>query len=201
MDATARGVLQSIVFSCVGVTAAALIALGQSVPQLHDDVFRLIGYGALTAVMLGLLRADWVGKAMLLACAIVPVKLMWRPAQPPGGGAGPFRELLDDLVGGLVWGFGVLAIALAFHALARRGWRFGKFLVVGPLLGLLLMALVPLDRVVDLSQAVSRQELLYAFWLGVIAGDGAGFGAEVYDLLSPPRADGGAGSSPAEEAA
>ena len=74
-------------------------------------------------------------------------------------------------------------VALIFDRLAERNYRFGKFLLVGPLLGGVYLAATPVAGLgAHGPQAVLRSLLLNTL-LGIVIGDGVGLGVELADLL------------------
>jgi hypothetical protein len=80
-------------------------------------------------------------------------------------------------------GAGVFLAALIFDRLAELGYSVGKFLLLGPLVGAVYMATTPLaglSNVLDLDVVTTLWLFTY---LGIVIGDGAGFGVEVVDLL------------------
>ena len=79
---------------------------------------------------------------------------------------------------------GALVTSVLFDALARYGIRFGKFLVLGPLLAGLYVALTPLAEMRRLDGTEQQVTLLRWAFLGVLIGDSAGLGVEVADLLA-----------------
>ena len=207
MAPTTKELVQRFLFAVGGVAAAWLIVFGRHLSSVRPDVLALIPLGLLLAAMLSLVRLGWMRSALVLALAIVPFRLAYRspsdetqqvmswnfePGNPLGWlltrlhvGPSLLQEWMTDIVGGLVLGVGVLAIALLYHGLSRQGWRFGKFLVVGPLLGGLYVAMIPIEQFEQVVEAVTGDRLLLGFYIRMVVGDGAGFGAELYDLLSP----------------
>ena len=199
--------MSRFIFALLGVAAATVVAFFRHLEQLHDEAPTIVSVGVLLAIMLATIRVGWHGRALVLAMLLIPLRLSLK--RLPGGaeampadsfGAVHFlppglREFGVDLLGGLALGLGVFAIALLYDALAERGWRFGKFLVLGPMLGLLQVALVPMAQTLELAPSVTFPQLLTAFYVGVVVGDGAGFGAEALELAIEPDPD------PEEEAA
>ena len=85
----------------------------------------------------------------------------------------------------VVVGAGVFLAALIFDRLAALGYSVGKFLLLGPLVGAVYLASTPLaglSNVLDLDVVTTMWLFTY---LGIVIGDGAGFGVEVVDLLDP----------------
>lgn len=198
-------------FALLGVAAATAVAFFRHLEQLYEQAPQIVAVGLLLAAMLATIRIGWYGRALAIAMLLVPLRLSLTrlpasagevPTQALASAVAPMhalpgsvRELAADLFGGLALGLGLFAIALVYDALARRGWRFGKFLVLGPLLGVLQVAMVPMQQTLEMVPSVSFTQLLTAFYVGVVVGDGAGFGAEVFELTIEPEVE------PEEEAA
>lgn len=193
--------MSRFVFALLGVAAATVVAFFRHLEQLHDEAPTIVSVGVLLSIMLATIRVGWHGRALVLAILLIPLRLSLK--RLPGGvdaipadslGAVHFlppglREFGVDLLGGLALGLGVFAIALLYDALAERGWRFGKFLVLGPMLGVLQVALVPMAQTLEFAPSVTFPQLLTAFYVGVVVGDGAGFGAEALELAIEPDPD------------
>jgi hypothetical protein len=157
----------------LGGFGAGLIAFRLSVFDPGHVAFHVLTLGALTAGVLALMRSGAPGQAAALAAAFAL-----------------FRFGLVERVGwlsaasGIVIGVGVLLVAWIFDLLAPR-LRFGKFLILGPLLGGLLLAVTPLMEFQRLMPLASTTALLQYAFLGVVLGDGVGLGVEIADLLLP----------------
>lgn len=197
MDPSSRSVLNGTLFGFVGVIAAVLVAFGRSMLSMPYELWMLIPVGLLTAIMLAMVRAGWIRRAMMLAFAVAPIRYLITNSETVSASSDRLiswipvtsarvAEFVGDIVGGLVLGFSVFAVAIFFNEMDRRGWKFGKFLLVGPMLGFLWVGLVPLEQIAQMAHSVSRQDLFYGFFHGVIVGDGVGLGAELYNMLSPP---------------
>lgn len=75
---------------------------------------------------------------------------------------------------------GVLLVALLYHLLAERGYRFGKFLLVGPLLAGVYMAATAAAAATIPGPAILS--LWLNLLLGVVIGDAVGLGLEISEL-------------------
>jgi hypothetical protein len=84
---------------------------------------------------------------------------------------------------GALFGLGMLVVAEIYDELARSGFRFGKFLVVGPLLGGVALAVAPIGHYEDLIVFDSLRPLLLQLFMGVVVGDGVGLGIELAELI------------------
>jgi len=135
--------------------------------------FQCLTVGMLTAGIVTLLRSPRPRLAVVLAAAFALFKLGlirtegWVPA-----------------ASGLVLAGGILLSAWIFDLLARRGMPFGKFLVLGPLLGGVFFAVTPLARFHTLTATGSMRVLLYNVLVGLVIGNGVGFGVELAELVA-----------------
>ena len=75
-------------------------------------------------------------------------------------------------------GFAACLAAVVFHQLAERGYRFGKFLITGPMMGGFWMAATPIFLLGGEAHERLLAEFLMNAFLGLVVGDGAGFGVE-----------------------
>jgi len=128
---------------------------------------------ALLSAVLALLRAERQGAALLVVAAWVLFKLGL--VQSAGW---------TVAAAGLVLGGGVFVSALIVDLLARHGVAFGKFLALGLLVGGVMVAFTPLARFHELTQATALRELARGFVVGLVVGNGVGFGAEIADLFA-----------------
>lgn len=84
---------------------------------------------------------------------------------------------------GIILAAGIYLLALIFDMLGQRGVAFGKFLIVGPLLGALYVALTPLAEYHFLTTNGVTRTLMSRALLGLIVGDAVGFGVEAVELF------------------
>jgi hypothetical protein len=75
-------------------------------------------------------------------------------------------------------GLGACLAAVVFHQLAERGYRFGKFLITGPMMGGIWVAATPVFLLGGEAHDRLLAEFLMSAFLGLLVGDGAGFGVE-----------------------
>ena len=170
-------ILERFLLGLLGAFSAGLLAFQWRTIDPQDPAFSCITVGALAAGILALLRSDRPLQAVGLAAAFAL-----------------FRLGLVEAVGwvpacaGIVLATGILVVGLIFDMLARRGVRFGKFLVVGPLIGGLFLAAAPLLEFHTLTSVGASHTLLQYAFLGVVLGDGVGLGVEIADLLARAQA-------------
>ena len=133
--------------------------------------FQCVTVGALTAALLALVRVSRHGAALLLVVAF-------------GLARYGFAESVGWLPGtsGFLLAGGIYLVAVIFDLLARGGLVLGKFLLVGPLIGGLYLALTPITDFHTLTSDDVIRTLLLRFLVGMILGDGAGLGVELADL-------------------
>ena len=161
------------------LTAAAFgyATFGERILSPRQDGFECVVLGALTAAMLAL-----VGKGRLVeAIVLIPAYAWLRIAFAQGAG---FRVALSALLVAA----GAFLVALIFDHLRKHGVRFGKFLVTGPLLGGVFLAVAPLSQFDLLNAYDSIDPLMVQLFVGIVIGDGAGLGVEIADLLFRARA-------------
>lgn len=155
--------------ACIG---AGYLAFRGAIFRADTEAFQVLTVGALAAAILALGRSGRWLHAMAVAVGYGIFKLGW--------------IRLDGWVSassGMVLGFGLVCVTLIFEILARKGLYFGKFLVVGPLVGGVFLAVAPLEAFRDFALVDASREYLRFAFLGVVIGDGVGFGVEVADLL------------------
>jgi hypothetical protein len=133
--------------------------------------FQCITVGALTAGMLAAVRLSRHDLAVLLIVVFGMGRF---------GLAGSEGWLFA--FSGFLLAAGVYLSALIFDLLARKGLAFGKFLILGPLLGGIYVALVPLVQFYTLTSNEVVRALMIHLLLGLIIGDGAGLGVEIAEL-------------------
>jgi hypothetical protein len=122
--------------------------------------------------MLALVRKGRTVEGALLIPAYTGLRLAF--AQSGGWRIGTSALLLAA---------GVFLVALIFDQLGRHGVRFGKFLVAGPLLGGVCLAVAPLSQLHALNMYDSFDPLMVQLFMGIVIGDGAGLGVELAELF------------------
>jgi hypothetical protein len=153
-----------------GVAVGLGVFRGAALDPRHP-AFECLSVGALVSGMLTVARLGHRGQALVLALAFAGV----RCAMTPGG-------RLQAAVAGLGLGLGLTLVALVFEGLARAGWRFGKFLIVGPLVGGVFLALAPLTEAAAMNVYNAGGLLLLRLALGVLIGEGVALGVELAEL-------------------
>jgi len=156
--------------SAAGI-GAGFLAFRGDVFRIHAPQFQCVTLGVFVAALLALVRSSRIGFALMLACAF-----------------GLFRLGLVRsegwLVGttGLVQAGGLFLAALIFDLLARRGILFGKFLVFGPLVAGVFLAAAPMSHFHELTRSNALPVVIEQLFIGLVVGNGVGFGMELADL-------------------
>jgi len=159
-----------------GLLAFGLLIFDPSRPTVQCITVGLLVSGVLTTVRLGAYPA-----ALGLVAVFSLVRL--GTANTVGWG-----YAVHSAFAALLLGLGVILIAIVYDALARNGLRFGKFFLVGPLLSLLLVGLAPLAHFHTMDFADPTSTWMFDAYLGLLIGDGAGFGVELVEYLTTPAA-------------
>jgi hypothetical protein len=156
----------------VGAMLGGYFAFRGALFQPDHPAFQSLTVGMLTAGVLTLVRLGLRGQALMLALAYGVLQLgitdQGRWAQG---------------IGGLLLGLGLVIVGEIYNELALYGFRFGKFLIVGPLLGGVLLAVAPIVELGSMIPFDAVRPLLLQLFLGVVVGDGAGLGLELAELL------------------
>jgi len=180
------GFLTRLLLGWSGAVAAGLVVFRGAVFAPGDLPFQCVTAGALCAAMLALVRTSRHGVALLLIAVVGLGRY---------GLAGSTGWLPGT--GGFLLAAGAYLVAVIFDLLARGGLALGKFLLVGPLVGGLYLALTPITEFHTLTSDDVTRTLLLRFLLGLILGDGAGLGVELAEL--PAAAAAAAARRRAEE--
>ncbi len=171
-DSLLRSVLPRFWMGLACAAGAGFLAFPGSLLRAESPVLEVIVLGALTAGILTLVRASCAGQALTLAILFGVLRFT----------LSGFVAWREGIVGVLL-GFGVFIVALVYDELSEMGFRFGKFLVVGPLIGGACLALVPLSELGSLTSHSLIRPMLLGFFIGLVAGDGAGLGVELAELI------------------
>ena len=139
--------------------------------QIHSPQFQCVTIGVFVAALLALVRSSRGGLALVLACAFALFRL----------GLIRSEGWLAGLTG-LVQAGGFLLAVLIFDQLARRGILFGKFLVFGPLIAGVFLAAAPMAQFHDLTRSNALPLVIQQLFIGLVVGNGVGFGMELADL-------------------
>lgn len=155
----------------VGAALAGALAFGKAVAVPGHPPFQAINAGLLVAGVLASVRASRPAAGLALISGWTALHLgVSLDAGWPAVVASPSACL------GM--GFAAFLAAAVFDDLARRGYVFGKFLITGPMLAGFWIALTPIFLLGRESHERLLAEMLRNAFLGLVIGDGAGFGVE-----------------------
>ena len=166
------GLMLRFWMGAAGVLTAGLLAFRSRLFSIGDPAFQCLTVGLLVAAVLALIR----GRRPLQALALA-------------GAFGLFRLGLIEQIGwvaavsGFALGAGVFVSATIFDLLVHHGLRFGKFLILGPLLGGVFLAVAPLAEFQVLASVGSMRALMTYIFIGIVIGNGTGLGVEVADAI------------------
>jgi hypothetical protein len=167
-----------------GLAGGVLIGLAVfrgAVFRPEHPAFECVTVGALAAGILALVRQARPGQAFALVVAFCGLRFALTPV-----------VRLGAAVTGLLLGLGLFVVALIFDQLARDGWRFGKFLLVGPLVGGVFLALAPITELDEMNVLNAATLIMFRLALGMLIGEGVALGVELADwpLARAARAHG-----------
>jgi hypothetical protein len=166
-----KSFLPRFLIGLAGALAAGFVVFRWQALNPAALPFQCITVGALTAAMLTLVRISRHGAALLLVVAFGLARY---------GFAGSVGWLPG--ISGFLLAAGIYLVAVIFDLLARGGLVLGKFLLVGPLIGGIYLALTPFTDFYTLTSDDVTRTLMLRFLVGMILGDGAGLGVELADL-------------------
>jgi hypothetical protein len=158
-------------FGLSGGVGFSFLLFRQAIFNPNSPVFECLTASVVLAGILALLRSDRQTQAGALAVAVALLRLGF--AQSQGW---------TVAIAGVLLTGGIYLIALIFDMLARRGILFGKFLVVGPLLGGVYLATVPLAAFYSVTGSDLMPHLMRHVFIGLLVGDAVGIGIEVADM-------------------
>lgn len=157
-----------------GLGAATLVFRGR-LWDPTDPAFQAINSSMLLSALMALVRTSRAGFAAALAAGYAVMRFGF--AESSGWMAAS---------SGIVLAAGALLVALIFDWVAREGVLLGKFLLVGPLLGGIYLAVAPMLEFDSLIASESVRTLLYYVFVGLVTGNGVGLGVEAADLALGP---------------
>jgi hypothetical protein len=151
---------------------------------------QVVTIGLLLAALLSLRRAG----SPVVAFSVASLFVAWQLWQAPSLGA---SRIVGHVAFTAVLAVGALACAALYEALLARGFRIGKFLILGPVLAGAYFAATPLLSLGEAGTAGVYRDLLANVFLGVVIGDGVALGVELVDLGLDVAARRGASSADA----
>ena len=175
MNTFLTGVLLRFWLGLIGGAAGGLIVYRVEIFDPLSPAFKTLTLGSTFAGLLALWRSSARGHAIALAAGYALFCLGFVNAY---GWLSAFS--------GMAVGTGLLAITVIFDRLAGR-IPFGKFILIGPLVGALLFAATPMMEFHDLVPLGAINAMTAYGQLGWILGTGVALGVEVSDWVLRPR--------------
>jgi hypothetical protein len=179
--ATSGRTLVRFLAGWAGGIGLAVVAFGWvRVTGAGGAYFGSIFAAAFAAAILATVRAGRIPAAAGIATvlALLESASTWHQ--------GPARAAAA-LVAFAVVGSGMLLVAILYHLLARSGVRIGKFLFMGPLLGGVYLAAGPAASFYHPTPTGATRWFLLSIFVGIVVGDGVGFGTEIAELFMGPE--------------
>ncbi len=160
------------------LAGVALFRWGSFEPAL--PWFQCVTVGALLAAVLSVVRIQRHAQAASLVTAFVLVHLGY------AWSLGWRRAVLECLSAAVVGG-GAFVTSLIFDGLAKEGYRFGKFALLGPLVAGVFLSAAAVRLVgADAGEDALGSLVRFAF-VGLIVGDAVGIGVELVELIPGVR--------------
>jgi hypothetical protein len=166
------GILARFWLGAAGAVAAGWLAFRDALFEPGGLQFQGLTIGALAAGVVTLVRVRHPGTAMAVATAYAVLT----------GALAPVPGLRTGIAALLVGG-GIVLSALVFHEVSRAGFRFGKFLVLGSLVGGVCVAVAPVAEFSGLALTHAAGRVVAWGVLGIVVGNGVGVGIEIAELL------------------
>ena len=158
-----------------GTTLGALngfIVFRWNIFRPDQSAFDCLVGGAVMAGILSVVRLSAHGHAIALALTYGAFRMVQSPGARWSAG-----------ISGLLLGLGGFLVAVIYDELARYGLRFGKFLIVGPLLGGIYLAVAPISELGNMTMFNAVHPLILQLALGIVIGEGVALGVELAELV------------------
>jgi len=175
LNTSLAGVLLRFWLGLLGAVAGGLVIYRIEIFDPLSPAFKTLTLGSTFAGLLALWRSSARGHAVALAAGYALFCL---------GFVNSYGWMVA--FSGTAVGIGLLAITVIFGRLARR-IPFGKFIFIGPMVGVLLFAATPMMEFRDLVPLGALNAMMAYGQLGWILGSGVAFGVEASDWLLRPR--------------
>jgi hypothetical protein len=193
-SAAIPGAILRFAAGVLGSTVAGWIAFRGDIFNIASPAFQCVTIGVLAAAILAMVRSGTSTGALRLvaAFALLQFGATWSSGPLPALAMAAWSVFI---------GLGLFLAATIFDLLAQLGVRFGKFLVIGPLLGGIYFAATPLASFVAGEPQGVLRSLWWNAFLGIVIGDGIGAAVEVVEpLIAPTPSDPLAERRPEDEA-
>jgi hypothetical protein len=159
-----------------GSVLAGAMAFGAAAIQPGRPPFQSISVGILVAGVFAAVRASKPAAALALVSG-------WAALHLGASLESGWPTVLARPGWCLGIGFGACVSAAVFHQLARQGYRFGKFLIAGPMMAGFWIAATPVVMLGGDPHDRLVAEMLMNAFLGLLIGDGAGLGVETAEWI------------------
>ena len=159
-----------------GGVGLGLIAFRSAIFDARLPYSQVVTVGSMLAAVLALRRGGSTGAATFVAVGFTGWQF-WSVLPQP------WDRRVSHVLFAAVLAAGTLLLAALYQVLHERGVRVGKFLVLGPALAGVYLAATPALTLWSVSTASVTRDLIGNMFLGVVIGDGIGFGIEMIDLI------------------
>jgi hypothetical protein len=175
LNTSLAGILLRFWLGLLGAVAGGLVLYRLEIFDPLSPAFKTLTLGSTFAGMLALWRSSARGHAVALAAGYALFCF---------GFVNSYGWMVA--FSGVAVGTGLLAITMTFGRLAGR-IPFGKFLFIGPMVGVLLFAATPMMEFRDLIPLGAINAMMAYGQLGWILGSGVAIGVEASDWVLRPR--------------
>ena len=171
-----QGALLRFVLGTAASVVAGFVLFRGEVWNPDGPWFQCITVGALVAGAIALMRVGRTSEALSLSTAFALVHIGYAWTLPPA-------RAVAESMWGIVLAGGVFLSAVIFHRLAEEGYRFGKFVLLGPLVAGVYMAATALILVGRGRQEDATGLLVQYVFVGLVLGDAVGLGVELAEIV------------------
>lgn len=139
--------------------------------------FQVITIGLLTAWIVSLVRAQRVGWGAMSVVAFTVYQ--WASYSPIDT-----KRAIVQTVAAFFVATGLLLAGIVFDRLGKMGLPVGKFLILGPMVGIMMLAVTPLATLVNVGVPDIPRLLIENLFLGMVIGNGVGIGIELVEQVA-----------------
>ncbi len=139
--------------------------------------FQVITIGLLAAWIVSLVRVERVGWGVMTVVAFTVYQ--WASYSPIDT-----KRAIVQTAAAFFVATGLLLAGIVFDRLGKMGLPVGKFLVLGPLVGGMLLAVTPLTTLVNFGIPDIPRLLIENLFLGMVIGNGVGIGIELVEQIA-----------------